>query len=215
MPPTKSAKATHETEVSLKDLFKVQIILHPVAPLEGLWQGEWDQDNQSITSRRVTVDQVTQFDDAFEPFPWLERINGLVLAKEACHANMWSPNSGSCLSKLIRRDSIQHEFYSRIQEPTVDTAMMGLELFDQHGRLIPDFSKGGSREGSGIWNREVDTGDILLIDEFHIKDNHNGFVLGNILFDAIIGKTRSRSRKFLVIATPTAFARERASGSLE
>lgn len=148
-------------------------------------------------------------------FPWLERINGLVLAKEACHANMWSPNSGSCLSKLIRRDSIQHEFYSRIQEPTVDTAMMGLELFDQHGRLIPEFSKGGSREGSGIWSREVDTGDILLIDEFHIKDNHNGFVLGNILFNAIIGKTRSRSRKFLVIATPTAFARERTSGSLE
>lgn len=156
-----------------------------------------------------------QFDDAFEPFPWLERINGLVLAKDACHANMWSPNSGSCLSKLIRRDSIQHEFYSKIQGPTVDMAMMGLELFDQRGRLIPDFSKGGSREGSGIWSREVDTGDILLIDEFHIKDNHNGFVLGNILFDAIIGKARSRSRKFLVIATPTAFAREGASGSLE
>lgn len=46
MPPTKSAKATDESEVSLKDLFKVQIILHPVAPLEGLWQGEWGHENQ-------------------------------------------------------------------------------------------------------------------------------------------------------------------------
>ncbi|KAF7548956.1 hypothetical protein G7Z17_g6715 [Cylindrodendrum hubeiense] len=209
MPPTKSAKVNHASEASLGDLFRVQISLSPARQPVRVWQGEGGRESP------VIINQVTETDDAFGNFPWLEPINGLVLAKEACDAKLWSPNSGSCLSKLIRRDMIQSQFYQKIEEPTVDMAMMGLELFDKNGRLIPDFRKGGSRQGSGIWNREVDTGDILLIDEFHIKDSHNGFMLGDILFNAILEKARTKSPKFVVIAAPTAFARERTEGSLD
>jgi hypothetical protein len=92
---------------------------------------------------------------------------------------------------------------------------MGFELLDGVGYLREDFKFDPEWRGSGIWGDEFNTADILLIEQFHIKRDSHKFEIGEMLFQAIMDKARSKTSEFFVIAAPTALALEGPDGELK
>jgi hypothetical protein len=69
-----------------------------------------------------------------------------------------------------------------MEELTEETYSLAFDLFDRYGRLKPEFKVYPVKKGSGIWNTELDDGDIFLIESLRIDRQYRHLgLLGNIL----------------------------------
>ncbi|KAH6894489.1 hypothetical protein B0T10DRAFT_590092 [Thelonectria olida] len=208
----KREKHDQPAETSLGDLYKIQLILYP--PAAPTPDGK-EVESLSIQGSLVKVVEARGHDN---PFPqlrnWLIPVNGIVLPRDSGVARLLDDNYGTCVSKIIRRSQIRLGFYNRIRKATTEIIQMGFELLDQRGCLKQVYKFDLAWEGFGIWGNEFDTGDILLIEEFHIKRGSHGFEIGEMLFQVIVNKAQSMTSKFFVIASPTALALEGPNGNL-
>ncbi|KAF4471868.1 hypothetical protein FALBO_1234 [Fusarium albosuccineum] len=129
-----------------------------------------------------------------EEFRWLELIDGW-----AVHGDT---KVAECDAKLIRRSQIHPKFWTAMEEADKDTSDLAFDLFDRFGRLDRQFYEHPIKKGTGVWNTELDTGDILLFKRIDIKPDNCLQKFGTMLFRDIMEKTRFKSRKFFALAHP-------------
>ncbi len=137
--------------------------------------------------------------DEFFELKWLEQMDTKVL---------WTPvgsskavEVGHCSGKLIRRAKIQNVFHDEMEGPSRDTAKLGFGLFDRYGRLKPDFKTHSIKQGSGIWQDEMDTGDLLFIDYIHVEPRYRRQQLGRQMFAKLFEEAKKKAgpRFFAII----------------
>jgi ribosomal protein S18 acetylase RimI-like enzyme len=141
--------------------------------------------------------------DEFAEFKWLEEIEGFVTCPGGSSNDASPEQVGYCEGKLIRRSQMCATFYDDMEEPSRDTSMLAFELFDRYGRLKNEFKEHPIRKGSGVWNKELDSGDILLIEYLHIHKQYRHRGLGKKVVTAMLERTREKTQHFFAIAWPT------------
>ncbi|KAF7560824.1 hypothetical protein G7046_g3319 [Stylonectria norvegica] len=145
----------------------------------------------------------------FPELPWLEPIDAFAFPRKEGAGAFFQTTLGSCVAKLIRRDQMRGVFHDQICQATTAMAQMGFTLFDRYGRLDRDFKMHPIKRGTGIWGREFDTGDMLLIEGLQVSEPYRRQGLGSKLIKALLEKTRKKSpKKFFAITQPDAMTRE-------
>lgn len=146
-------------------------------------------------------------DDEFAHFKWLEQMDGEVNWTPADSSE--TKTIGSCNGKLIRRDEIQHIFYDEMEEPTTETSTLAFNLFDRYGRLRTEFKTHPIKKGSGIWQNELDKGDLLFIEYLHVQSLYRHRGLGSKVFTDMFEKARKKTdRHFFALVQPGYLVRE-------
>jgi GNAT superfamily N-acetyltransferase len=90
-----------------------------------------------------------------------------------------------------------------MEEPSRETSLLAFDLFDRYGRLRSEFKDHPIRKGSGVWSKELDTGDILLIEEIKIDKAYRRRGLGKKVVGAMLEKAREKTGQFFAVAWPT------------
>lgn len=108
-----------------------------------------------------------------------------------------------CEAKLIRRNQIRYDFYGEMEQPSRETSMLAFDLFDRYGRLRFEFKAHPVIKGSGIWGKELDLGDILLIEEVKINKDYRRQGLGRRMMESIFTLVQAKTWLFLAFAWPT------------
>lgn len=133
--------------------------------------GDEDTDEDDFFSQDDESDIGTCFeDDEFAEFEWLEVMDGSVSHTRGSSDPAEYKVIGFCNGKLVRRAQIRDVFYSAMEEPSGGTCLLAFDLFNRYGRLRPEFKKHPVRKGLGVWNEELDVGDILLIEYLKIDE---------------------------------------------
>ncbi|KAI9836044.1 MAG: hypothetical protein M1819_001655 [Sarea resinae] len=146
--------------------------------------------------------------DEFAEFTWLEEMDGLVAFTGGSSDSTAHKKIGYCEGKLIRRNQIRSTFYDSMEEPSRETSLLAFDLFDRYGCLRPEFINHPIRKGSGIWNKELDVGDILLIEYLRIEKDYRRQGLGRKVVAAMLEKTAKKTGSFTAVAWPTALRDE-------
>lgn len=115
---------------------------------------------------------------------------------------------GDCNAKLIRRSRIRDTFYDVMDEPSTETSQLAFNLFDRYGRLRREFKEHEIKKGSGIWQDELDFGDLLLIETLKVEKLYRRRGLGRKLVNALLETARLKSQRFFVIIYNGWLARE-------
>jgi len=79
---------------------------------------------------------------------------------------------GTALAFIIRRSAIQLTFHEEMEVPHSGTKNLALGLFDRYGRLKEEISQHPLRRGSGVWKKELDDGNLVLIEEVEVERNY-------------------------------------------
>jgi hypothetical protein len=91
-----------------------------------------------------------------EEFPWLKTIVGTEKGPDG-------KVIGHCVGKLV-----QQTFCTSVEEPTQDMSELAFSLFDRYRRLEDKWKTDTTNNGSFIWQEDVDTGDLLLIEHVSV-----------------------------------------------
>ena len=142
--------------------------------------------------------------DEFAEFRWLEQMDGEVTLKE----RNGSAQIGYCKCKLIRRARMRHVFYDEMEEPSCETSSLAFDIFDRYGRLRKEFKTHPIKRGTGLWQHELDNGDLLLFEELKIDKRYRRRGLGKRLVAAVLEKTCEKSESFFAIVEPGYLYRE-------
>ena len=143
-------------------------------------------------------DLVSDWEDYVDPYPhfkWLEKIHGEVTSQRNSRSR--PKQIGSCEAYLIRRDRIADTLWDDMEELEDEMAALAFELFDRFGCLKPHFKDHPVNRGSGVWNDELDYGDLLLIEEIKVSPRVRRRGIGSKLARAILELTSKKSEEFL------------------
>jgi GNAT superfamily N-acetyltransferase len=143
--------------------------------------------------------------DEFAGYKWLEQMDGEVALKTSPDSEL--KRIGSCDAKLIRRDGLT-SFYDDMEEPTSGTAELAFDLFDRYGRLRQEFKRHPIKKGSGIWQDEIDRGDLLLFELLSVQKPYRRRGLGRRVVNAILETARRKSLRFFAFVSPGYLNRE-------
>lgn len=161
-----------------------------------------DDDNEEDFYEHIGDDEEDENFDECEEWDWLEAINSFAYSKQPSTQQRQIEYVGSCNGKLIRRNRMRQIFHHEIEEPSAETSLMGFDLFDRYGRLKPEFKDHPIKKGSGIWGKELDHGDILLIETITVKKLHRRQGLGRKLVAAMLEKIRNKATSYVAISRP-------------
>lgn len=91
-----------------------------------------------------------------------------------------------------------------MEEVSEETCDMAFGLFDRYGRVERKYIKPGFRQGTGVWDRELDHGDILFIDKLRVESEARRRGVGTKLFKAVLNHVRGSAgpRKFVAVVGP-------------
>lgn len=147
--------------------------------------------------------------DLYDEFPWYEELDGRATLKPSTDTPTASRRKarqiGSCTAQLIRRETIRAAFWTEMDQPTQETQNLAFDLFDRYGRLNPELYEHDVNKGTGVWGKELDHGDILLIDILQVDAAHRRCGIGRKLVSAILEKARKKVSDevgFFAIARP-------------
>lgn len=124
------------------------------------------------------------YDD--EEFPWLKSIDIQINADDAAD----SPRVGFCTAKLIDRDNIRATFHRDMDEPSNDTATVGVGVFNRWGCLKPEFLHSPVKKGTGVWGPELNEGRFLLIETISIQEEYQRKGYGKKAFEQVWEKAQ-------------------------
>jgi GNAT superfamily N-acetyltransferase len=88
---------------------------------------------------------------------------------------------GKGLGFIIRRSVIQDNFYESMEVPHKGTMELALDLFDRYGRLKEEIHRHHLRKGSGVWNKELNDGDLVLIEDIMVEKQYRRKRIGSKL----------------------------------
>ena len=134
----------------------------------------------------------------FAEFEWLEQMDGRIMLTDP--ANQDRTQIAHCDAKLIRRGQIRNIFYHEMEEPSSETSQLAFDLFDRFGRLRKEFKEHEIKRGSGIWQDELDWGDLLLFESLTVEKPYRRRGLGRKLVHAMLERARPKSTRFFAIA---------------
>lgn len=146
-----------------------------------------DYDIDDVDSDRSSLDE-------FAGFSWLEQID--------TYATEGSERIATCDAKLIRRDQIRSAFWIEMEEPTEETSSLAFDLFDRYGRLKREHYEHSFKRGSGAWGRELDHGDILLIEKISVTLPQRRHGIGTQIVKVTLNKIRPKTNRFVALASP-------------
>lgn len=131
--------------------------------------------------------------DGDDEFPWLEK----VFATASDNAGGSASNTkgqivGSCEASLIRRGQMRKAFWQNLEEPSQETSDLAFSLFDRYGRLGFKFYEHDFEKGSGVWGKELDHGDILLLDWIRVDPKWRRRGIATKLVNDILQKTKTK-----------------------
>ncbi|KAJ2969551.1 hypothetical protein NQ176_g8604 [Zarea fungicola] len=138
--------------------------------------------------------------DYFMFFGWLEQIYTTAI--------QGSEQIAICDAQLIRRDQIKFAFWEQMKKPTKLLHDLAFELFDRYGRLNQKYYRHSFKRGSSVWGRELDHGDILLIDSITVISPKRRRGLGTRVIEALLDKTRKKTRNFVALVAPSYLTRK-------
>jgi GNAT superfamily N-acetyltransferase len=165
-----------------------------------------DEDYFSGQDSESDIHSRSEYDE-FAEFEWLEVMDGFVSHTRGSPDPTEHKQIGFCDGKLIRREKIRDVFYSSMEEPSEETCLLAFDLFDRYGRLRPEFKKHPVRKGSGVWNEELDVGDILLIEFLMIDEGYRRQGLGKKVVTAMLETAKTKTERPLFAAVRPAYLR--------
>ncbi|KAH8722276.1 hypothetical protein BGZ61DRAFT_586895 [Ilyonectria robusta] len=133
--------------------------------------------------------------DEFAEWVWLEQIDAF--------ANVGTAQVALCDAKLIRRNRMRDDFSNEIEEPCEETAALGSDLFDRYGRLRREYYEHEIKKGTGIWDKELDEGDILLFGNIAVNPSWRRQGIAAKIVQAVLDETRRKSTQFFAFAQPS------------
>lgn len=142
---------------------------------------ESSDDDSNGDSDRSSIDEHFGFE-------WLEQLNGAASIRD----NDEEHTIAFCRAKLIRRDMIRPTFWREMDEPDAETSDLAFELFDRYGRLQQQYINHDVKKGTGVWGKELDHGDILLIEHVSVKQPWQRKGLATKLLTAVLDKARQK-----------------------
>lgn len=162
---------------------------------------EEDDDFRGDSDFGESDEDRSEFDE-FAEFKWLEAMDGIVTCIEHTSDGAAEKWVGYCKGKLIRRHQIRAVFYHEMDVPSRKSSLLAFDLFDRYGRLRSEFRDHPIRKGSGVWSKELDTGDILLIEEVKVDKAYRRRGLGKKVVGAMLEMPAKRPAKSLYLILP-------------
>lgn len=98
---------------------------------------------------------------------------------------------------------MRDDFYAEIEQPSRETSMLGFDLFDRYGRLRPEFKTHPIMKGTGVWGRELDHGDILLVEDLFVHQPYRRQRLGRKMVETLLMLVSQKTRSFFAFTWPT------------
>nr|KAK5441256.1 hypothetical protein LTR18_007100 [Exophiala xenobiotica] len=144
----------------------------------------------------------SEFDPDFE-FKWLEPIDVEVLSTISLDDCGKPMSVAYCHAKLIRRNQMRDDFYGEMEPPSRETSMLAFDLFDRYGRLRSEFKAHPFIKGTGIWGKELDHGDLLLIEDVFVKKDYRRQGLGRRMIESLLKLVREKTWSFFAFVWPT------------
>ena len=97
-----------------------------------------------------------------------------VSARATIHPDKSHPpvEVGNAVAFIIRRSMILPNFHEEMETPHEGTMNLAIELFDRYGRLKEEIRKHALRKGSGVWGKELEEGNFLLVEDVKVKRMH-------------------------------------------
>lgn len=169
-------------------------------------QGEND-DEEDESDDDDEEDEEDESDDEFGEFLWLEPIDVSITSMANLDERGVPKQVAYCQAKLIRRSQIPDDFYEEMEQPTSETSMLAFDLFDRYGRLRSEFTTHPVIKGSGVWGRELDRGDMLLIEEVFVTQDHRRQQLGRRMIESLLTLVRQKTWSFFAFVWPTLLKR--------
>ncbi|KAF2239176.1 hypothetical protein EV356DRAFT_502156 [Viridothelium virens] len=106
-----------------------------------------------------------------------------------------------CNSLFIEREKIRHNFQTHMELRSKDTALLAETVFDETGCLKPEFTQCALKSGSGLWNYELNDGDILVIGKSEVLlDPRYGNIAPTLIKRMLYEASRLRGRSFFAFA---------------
>jgi len=130
----------------------------------------------------------------------IRRIDGVVMISEKV--------VGRCDATMIQRGKVASDFQQRFERYSDGTYGMALEVLDEHGYLKDRHCHDPEKKGSGVWQDELNSADLLLFKEITIDHLWRRQGLGTQLVESIIEHCRSESRVFFEFVFTTGLATE-------
>jgi GNAT superfamily N-acetyltransferase len=163
-----------------------------------------DSDSEDLTSDVEShLSDWEDYVDLYSNLEWLEMIHGKVtLQQDHCSQET---QIAECKAILIRRRPIAYSFWDDMERPELQTAELAFELFDRYGCLQPKFKNHHLKRGCGVWNDELNDGDILLILGIRVTQPNRLKGIGSKLVRAILELTAKKSEHFFALAAPELF----------
>lgn len=160
-----------------------------------------DTNSENVASdlEGYNTDWEKYVDPCFQ-FEWLEMIEGEVTFQR----NQYSPVTriAKCKAYLIRRSRIADSFWNSMNKLEFEAADLAFEIFDRYGCLQPNFKNHPIKRGSGVWNDELNDGDILMIDDILVSRPNRRKGIGSKLVHAILDLSAKKSRVFFALTPP-------------
>jgi GNAT superfamily N-acetyltransferase len=114
---------------------------------------------------------------------------------------------GSCEAKFIRAARVRPNFHELMDEPSRDTSRLAIALFDDCG-LLRSIYQHGARKGSGVWQDELDEGNILVVEYIRVDTEHRRKGVASKLMGDMINRCRKKCKGFFAFAEPSALTEE-------
>ncbi len=94
-----------------------------------------------------------------------------VSARATIHPDKSKPpiEVGNAVAFIIRRSMIRLDFHEEMETPHEGTMNLAVELFDRYGRLKEEMRQHALRKGSGVWGKELDDGNFLLVEDVKVE----------------------------------------------
>ena len=143
--------------------------------------------------------------DEFAHLNWLEPMDVVATLGSAPTDEIGqSVQLGFCGAKLIRRQKIRATFYDHTTKPFDESTLMAFNLFSGYGFLKEQYKEHPIQKGSGVWEDQLDEGDILLIEDVIVVENYRRCGLGTLMMKALFEATRRKveNGRFVAIAWP-------------
>ncbi|KUL83473.1 hypothetical protein ZTR_10797 [Talaromyces verruculosus] len=115
-------------------------------------------------------------------------LNDLRLGHAVLQRTKGNVKIGEAFGLLIRRDLIATSFYEKMEPPSEETMKLAIDIFDRYGRLKEEYISHPTRKGLGIWQEELNTGNLFIVEKVTVKKKYRNRGIGQKLVKDILLK---------------------------
>ncbi|EGX52469.1 hypothetical protein AOL_s00043g258 [Orbilia oligospora ATCC 24927] len=129
----------------------------------------------------------TQNDPEDDSRTWLKNIH--------VNVNFEGKTIGYGLGRYVNRGIFRSRFRAEMEGPSQELCDVAFDLFNSHARLKRELINHPVRKGTGVWGKELDHGNFLVIENVHIYDaswRRKG--IGTRIVRDVIDKSRRENR---------------------